>query len=83
MSDKTEKVTAILDYEVEFGHAQEGSEGNLKTDCEGGTASVARKGDLTKSGYFTFYPGGVSTINWWLNQIQVSKYSRSTRVNTS
>ena len=41
---------------------------------------MACKGDPTKSGYLTFDPGGVSTINWWLNRGQVSEYSRSTKV---
>ena len=54
MGDKPDKVTASLSCEGESGQAFEGSEGNLKPDTEGGTASVAREGDPTKSGYLTF-----------------------------
>ena len=83
MGDKYEKVAAILAFEGELGQALKESEGNLKPYPEGGTASVSRKGYTTKSGYLTFNPGSVSTMNWWLNQGQVSEYSRYTRVNPS
>ena len=42
-----------------------------------------RKGGLTKSGYLTFEPFGVSKINRRPTGGQVSEYSISTRVDTS
>ena len=83
MDDKYKKVAAILAFEGELGQAPEKSDGNLIPYPEGGNASVSRKGYAIKSGYLTFYPGSVSTMNWWLNQGQVSEYSRYTRVNPS
>ena len=50
MGDKHEKVTAILDYNRELVQAPEGSEGNTKTDPEGGTASVSHEEESAKSG---------------------------------
>ena len=76
MGDKYEKVAAILACKEELGKALEESEGNLKPYPEGGTASVSRNGDAIKSGYLTFYPGSVSTMNWWLSKGQVSEYRR-------
>ena len=48
----------------EVGNVPEGVGGNFEQNPEGGTASVARKGDSAKSGYLTFDPDGISTINW-------------------
>ena len=50
-------------HEGEVGHVPEGGGRNFEQDPEGVTASVDRKGDPTKSGYLTFDPGGMSTIN--------------------
>ena len=83
MGDKPEKVTAILASEGELLNSPEVSEGNLKPYPKGGTASVARKGDPTKSNYLTFDPDGVSTINWWLNRGKVLEYNKPTRVKLS
>ena len=44
---------------------------------------MAREGEPTKLGYLNFDTGGVSTINWWMNQVHVYKYIISTRVNPS
>ena len=63
MGKKPEKVTASLACEQELGHSPEVSEGNLKKYPEEGTASVAREGEPTKSGYLTFHPSGMPTIN--------------------
>ena len=54
MGDKTDKFTAILDFEGESGQAPGTNEGNLKPDPEGGTTSVACEGEPTKSGYLIF-----------------------------
>ena len=68
------KVTTSLACEGESGQAPDDSEGNLKPDPEGGTESVAREGDTTKSEFLTYDPSGMSTINchcispvisWW------------------
>ena len=83
MCDKPEKVSSSLNCKGELGQAPDISEGNLKPYLEEVTASVAREGQPTKSGYLTFDSGGISTINWWPNQGQVSEYIRSTRVNPS
>ena len=72
IGDKHEKVTAILDCGGELGQASEGSEVNPKTYPEGGTASVACKGDPNKSGYLNFDPGDIFTIRWLLDRVQVS-----------
>ena len=61
MGKKPDQFTAILDCEVEPGQASGGSEGNLKPDPEGGTASVAREGEPTKSVYLTFDPTAFAT----------------------
>ena len=63
MGDKPEKFTACLTCKGESGQAPEGSEGNLKPDPEGGTASVHCEGDPTKSVYISFDPIRISTIN--------------------
>ena len=59
-----ERVTAILDFEVELGNISYRSGGNLDQDTEGGTASMANEGYPTKSDYFDFYSGGLFIINW-------------------
>ena len=51
-------------HEVEVRHTSEVGGGNSVQDPEGGTKSVARKRYTTKSGYLTFKPGEISTINW-------------------
>ena len=50
--------------EGEVRHVPEGGGGNLGQYNEGGTASVVREGDPTKSGYPAFDPGRMSKINW-------------------
>ena len=45
-------------------HVPEGGGGKSGQDFEGGTVSVAYEGDPTKSVQLTFYPRGMSTINW-------------------
>ena len=50
--------------EVEVSHITEGGSEKFGHDTEGGTISVAREGELTKSGYLASDPGGMSTINW-------------------
>ena len=45
-------------------HIPEGGGVKFGQNHQGGTASVAHEGDPTKSGYLTFDPGGMSTINW-------------------
>ena len=48
----------------EVRHVQEGGGRNLGKYTDGGTASVASEGEPTKSGYLTFDPVEMSTINW-------------------
>ena len=62
MGGKPEKFTASLACEVESGQAPGGSEGNFKPDPKGGSVSVAREGEPTKSGCLNFDPSGISTI---------------------
>ena len=64
MGDKPDKVASSLSCEGKSEPAPEGREGTLKTYIEGGTASVDREGVPTKLVYLTFYPSGMSTINW-------------------
>ena len=49
MSEKPEKVTAILACEGDLVQTPESSEGNLKLYPEGGPSSVAYEVDLAKS----------------------------------
>ena len=63
MSEKPDKVTATLACQGEPGQAPEGTEEDLKPDPEGGTTSVAHEGERTMSGYPTFDPSWISTIN--------------------
>ena len=62
-------------------HIPEGGAGNFVKYPEG-TVSVARKGYPTKSGYFTFEPGGISTINWKMLD-QESQSNKASRVETN
>ena len=58
-----DRVTASVAHNVEVRHVPEGGGGNFEKYPKGVTASVAREGDPTKSGYLNFDPGGMSTIN--------------------
>ena len=59
-----ERVAASVAREGEVRHVPDLGGENFGQDLEGVTASVAREGDPTKSGWLTFEPGGVSTINF-------------------
>ena len=59
-----EIVTASVSHKREARNSPEGDGGNFGQNPEGGTASVYRKLYTTKSGYLTFDPCGMSTINW-------------------
>ena len=48
----------------EVGHVLEVGGGKFEKYHEGGTASVSHELYPTKSGYITFDPVGVFTINW-------------------
>ena len=50
-------------HEGEVRHTPEGGGVKFGQNHQGGTAIVAHEGDPTKSGYLTFDPGGLSTIN--------------------
>ena len=50
--------------EGEVIHVPEVGGGKFGQYTEGGTTRVDFKGEPTKSGYLTFYLGGMSTINW-------------------
>ena len=58
-----ERVTASVTCKGEVEHVQNRSDVNFEKYPEGGTTSVSHKGDPTKSGYLTFDPGGIHTIN--------------------
>ena len=68
----SEIFTAIMACKGEVEHAPEGGGRNFEQYPEGGTDSVTRKVDPAKSGYLTFDPGGMSTINWSPTGGQVS-----------
>ena len=68
-----------VDRGGELRHVSEGGGGNFGQDPEGGTSSVALEGELTKSGYLTFDPYGISTINWSPTGVQVSESNRASR----
>ena len=53
-------------------HAQQKCDSNFGQDPDGGTASVAGKGETTKSGYITSDPGQMSTIKLRLLRGEVS-----------
>ena len=59
MVNVPERVAASVALEREVRHIPEGGGGNFGKYPEGGTTSVSRKGDHTKSGYLTFDPGGM------------------------
>ena len=75
----TEKVTSSVDIEGELGRIPEGDGGNFEQDPKGGTTSVSRKGDPSKSLYLTFDLYRMSKINWRPEGGQVSESSRSPR----
>ena len=79
MGHPPDRVEADVDCEVEVSHIPEGGGGNFVQDPEVGTTGVACEGETTKSGYLTFEPGGISTINWRLTGGQVLESSRSPR----
>ena len=66
-----------MDFEGEVGHAPEGYGGNFTSGPVVDIANVDRVRDPTKSGYLSFEPGGVFTINWKLRRGPVSKSIRS------
>ena len=72
MGHTPERFAASVAYEGEVKHVPEDGGGKFGQYTEGGTASVAREGDHTKSGYFTFDPGGMYKINWRPAGCQVS-----------
>ena len=51
-------------HEIEVGHIPEGGGVNFTPDPAGINTRVTRKEYLTQSGYLTFDPSGLSTINW-------------------
>ena len=61
-------------------HIPEGGGRHFGQDTKVGIASVDRKGETTKSGYFTFDPGEISTIKWRPTVGQVSESRRDPRV---
>ena len=64
VSHAPEKVAVSVACKGEVIHIPEGGGRKFGPDPERGTASVACYGDPKKSGYLTFDPGGISTINW-------------------
>ena len=58
-------------------HTQEGYGRKFGQYTEGGMSSVAHEGDTTNSGYLTFDPGGISTINCRPTGGQVLEPSRA------
>ena len=71
--------TANVDCEGEVRHIPDKGGRNFVQYPEVDTVSVAREVETTKSGYFTFDPGEMSTINWSPTGGQVSKSIRSPR----
>ena len=68
-----------MDYKGEVRHVPEEGGGNFGKYLEGGTVSLDREGDTTKSGYFTFEPEDISTIKWMPTAVQVSEFRRYPR----
>ena len=66
-------------YEEEVRHVPDGDGGNFGQDPKGGTTSVAREGDPTKSRYLNFDPGRMSTIKWIPKGGQLSESRKSNR----
>ena len=61
-----------MDYKGEVRHVPEEGGGNFGKYLEGGTVSLDRELDTTKSGYLNFEPVGMFTINWRPTVGQVS-----------
>ena len=78
-----ERATQSVACEGEVRHHQDGRGRKFGQDTKGGTVSVAHEGDTTKSGYLTFEPGGMPTINRRKTGGQISESSRSHRGNPS
>ena len=57
-------VASSVAHKEEARNSPEGDGRNFGQNPEGGTTSVYRKLYPTKSGYLTFDPCGMSTINW-------------------
>ena len=63
MGAKPEKVTENLAFKGKLGQSPESSEEKIALNPEEGTAIVDHEGVTTKSGYLTFYPCEIPTIN--------------------
>ena len=63
-SPPRERHTSRVDCEGEVGNIPDGGDRSFTPYLSGGTASVYCEGELTKLGYLTFDPGGMSKINW-------------------
>ena len=68
-----ERVGASMTCKVEVRNVPEGGGSKHLQDSEGVTTSVAHNGYPTKSGYLSFDPGGMSTINLRPTWCQVSE----------
>ena len=79
MGHPPERVTVSVDCEGEVRHIPEGGGRHFGQDPELDTASVACEGEITNSGYLTFGPGGISTINRRPTRGQVSEFARAPR----
>ena len=64
LGNAPKRVTASVACEGEVRHVPYGGSGNFGQYIEGGTTSMDCEVDPNNSGYFTFDPGGMSTINW-------------------
>ena len=63
VDNNPEKVASSVTRKVEVGHIPEGGGENFEQYPEWGTRSASLLGYPTKSGYLTFDPGGIFTIN--------------------
>ena len=63
MGNPTERVAESLAHKGEVKHVPEGGGEKFGQDPKVGTTGVAREVDSIKSGFLTFDPGGMSTIN--------------------
>ena len=79
MGHPPERVTVSVYREGEVRYIPEGGGRHFGQDPELGTASVAGEGEITNSGYLTFFPGGISTINRRPIGGQVSESTRAPR----
>ena len=68
-----------MNYEGEVRHVQEGGGSYFGQAYEGVTTIMYHKEETTKSGYLTFDPGGMYTINWKTPVFQVSSSRRAPR----